>query len=139
MADAHQRAEDRLHTHAKRIIPSGSFIVPLDVTFALGASNGEIGESIIAKMFRLGRYNANMPRVLPPEAVREIGHGNIAAGRKVLQKFVANLRARQETGTGKETAEPQTDDTDGGKAGYFYERVPLAKIIPQPDGNHGRR
>jgi hypothetical protein len=39
----------------------------------------------------------------------------------VLEKFVADLRARHKTGTAKETAEPHADDADGGK--YFYERV----------------
>jgi hypothetical protein len=114
--DVHQAFEDQLHAHAKRIIPPGSFIVPLDVAFALGNGDGGIGEDIIAKMFAGGRYTEAMPRVLPPEVVREIGHGNIANGRRVLEKFVTDLRARQETGTAKEVERPQPR-ARGGRVG----------------------
>jgi hypothetical protein len=94
--DEHQRFENRLHAHARRVIPPGSFVVPIDAAFALGAGNGELGESIIAKMFAGGRYSEAMPRVLPPEVVKAIGHGDIGVGRRVLNKFIANLRAQHQ-------------------------------------------
>jgi hypothetical protein len=110
MADAssvHRRAEARLHEHARRVIPPGSFVLPLDVAFILGAGDGEVGESIFSRMFAGGRFNPQFARILPPEVVRDVGQGSISAGRKVLEKFVANLRARQEPDAAKETAEPQ--------------------------------
>ena len=133
MPDAHQQFENRLHAHARRIIPPGSFVLPIDVAFALGAGDGEIGENIIAKMFKGGRYSEAMPRILPPEIVRDIGHGNIANGRRVLQKFVANLRARVD---GKPTLAEAGTAGDSDKR-FYYERVPLQKHVWQPDGSHG--
>ena len=133
-AQIHRQAEARLHAHAQRVIPPGSFVLPLDAVFALGGGNGELGEDIIREMFAGGRHDAAMPRILPPEVVRDIGHGNLANGRRVLQKFVADLRARQQPESGEV---PQGDDTGGGKAGYFYERVPLLRHVSQPDSSHG--
>jgi hypothetical protein len=60
-------------------------------------------------LFKSGRYNADMPRILPPEVVRDIGNGNIANGRRVLQKFVAKLRARHQ-----HADEPQARYARGG-------------------------
>lgn len=34
-------------------------------------------------------------RVVPPEAVRDVGHGEINAGREVLRKFVQLVRSRK--------------------------------------------
>jgi hypothetical protein len=94
MPDPHQQFEARLHQHARRVIPPGSFILPIDVAMLLGAGDGEVGESIFARMFAGGRYNPQMARILPPEVVRDVGNGDIGAGRKVLERFVANLRGR---------------------------------------------
>jgi hypothetical protein len=94
MPDPHQQFENRLHAHAKRIIPPGSFVLPIDIAMILGAGDGEVGESIFGKMFSGGRYNPQTARILPPEVVKDVGHGNINAGRRVLDKFVKRLRGR---------------------------------------------
>jgi hypothetical protein len=121
MPDVHERFENQLHQHAKRIIPPGSFIMPLDAAIALGKGNGELGESIIGKMFAAGRYSEAMPRILPPEVVKEIGHGDIAAGRKVLERFVQSLRQKHQ----HEAATPTDQSDNEAEHGYRYERVPL--------------
>jgi hypothetical protein len=116
MPDAHQQFENRLHAHARRVIPPGSFVVPLDVALTLG-------DDTIAKMFAAGRYNPDMPRILPPEVVKEIGHGNISAGRKVLERFVESLRQKHQ----HEAAAPTDQSDNEAEHGYRYEPVPLRR------------
>jgi hypothetical protein len=41
------------------------------------------------------RICAGALNILPPEIVTDIGHGNPAAGRKVLQKFVTMIRKQK--------------------------------------------
>jgi hypothetical protein len=104
-AQTHRQIEARLHEHARKVIPPGSFVLPLDVALVLG-------DDTIAKMFASGRYNADMPRILPPEVVRDVGQGSLEKGRRVLEKFVAKLRARHQ-----HADEPQARYAKGGAVG----------------------
>lgn len=72
-------------------IPRGAFVLPLDVIGKLGSGNPVLGEELVELMFGLGAPTA---RVLRPEVVADIGHGDLNAGRKVLQQFVALVRRR---------------------------------------------
>ncbi len=120
------RFVDRLHQHAKRVIPSGSFILPFDLPFALGRGDGELGDKILHAMFNAGRYSPDMPRVLPPEIVRNVGNGSIEKGRKVIEEFIE--RSRDEHHRGKNAPEAPHDElSDGGS-------VKSARVVFQPDG-----
>jgi hypothetical protein len=124
----------RLHEHARRIIPKGSYYVPLASMAALGRGDAEAGERILHKMFVMAA-----PGAVHPHALRELGNGSIRSGRKVLQKFLD----RAETPPADQQGEPEAEHSHGGRVDWrggdvHYERIPLAKIIPQPDGNHGR-
>jgi hypothetical protein len=69
-------------------------VLPLDIAFILGAGDGEVGETIFTRLFAGGRYNPELARILAPEVVRDVGQGSISAGRKVLQRFIDNIRAQ---------------------------------------------
>jgi hypothetical protein len=72
-----------LAEHARRVIPKGSYHVPLAVVGALGGNDIEVGEHVLQRMFKMAA-----PRAVHPHALRELGNGSITAGRKVLQKFL---------------------------------------------------
>lgn len=73
----------------------GSLRVPDDVVAALGHGDPEMGIVVLYDLFASEPYLSNgTPRILTPEIVRDIGHGNPFTGRKVLQKFIANVRRR---------------------------------------------
>jgi hypothetical protein len=86
--------------------PPGSFRIPKDVINKLGEGDPQTGGAVVHSMFGI-EDDPDDPTVVHPHVVRIIGAGNLAAGRRVLEKFVARVRS---------------------EANYF---------IPQPDGNHG--
>ena len=88
--------------------PPGSFRIPKDVFEALGDGDLKVGGAVVHSMFGI-EDDPEDPTVVHPHAVRIIGEGSLAAGRRVLEKFVAQVR-------------------DGARD----------YVIPQPDGNHGR-
>jgi len=88
--------------------PPGSFRLPRDVIIQLGHGDPQTGGSIAHQLFGI-EDDPDDPTVVHPHAVRIIGNGNLAAGRRVLERFVAKVRS---------------------EARYNY--------VPQPDGNHGR-
>jgi hypothetical protein len=100
MPDAHQQFENRLHQHARRHFSRfpGVFHVPWDALYALGKGDPAAAEDVLLEMF--GTDGMVAPRAISPSAVRALGGGSLEKGRRVLQRFVANLRAQ-------ETAEPQ--------------------------------
>jgi hypothetical protein len=73
----------RMAEHARRVIPNGSYHVPLAAVAALGGDDIEVGEHVLQRMFKMAA-----PRAAHPHALRELGNGSITAGRKVLQKFL---------------------------------------------------
>jgi hypothetical protein len=44
------------------------------------------------------RRDAQSGRIIPPEAVADVGHGSPIAGHKVLAKFVSNIRHQGDRG-----------------------------------------
>lgn len=93
-------------------VGSGSFILPSDIVGAIGQNNSDAGAQIIGSMFGLGTHGA--PRggyadgggvdeevpivaaggevVIPASVVKEIGHGSLSAGHKVLHRFCLKVR-----------------------------------------------
>jgi hypothetical protein len=72
--------------------PRNSFTLPDDVVNALGAGDPRAAGAILHGMFRLAPFTDGDPRVIDPDVVKNIGHGDLAKGRKVLQRFVRMLR-----------------------------------------------
>jgi hypothetical protein len=81
--DAHQRFENRLHAIARRLFPPGVYHLDLSDVAALGGGDMAAGEQILHRMFKMAG-----PRAVHPDALRELGDGSIATGRKVLQKLI---------------------------------------------------
>jgi hypothetical protein len=86
----------------------GSFRLPKDVINKLGEGDPQAGGRVAAHMFSV--EPGDDPTIVHTDVVRDLGHGDLAKGHKVLQKFVAMLR--------RQRGAPQH--------------------IEQPDGNHGR-
>jgi hypothetical protein len=69
----------------------GSFRIPKDIFAALGDGDLKLGGFIVHRMFGI-EDDPDDPTIIHPDAVRIIGHGNLNAGRRVLEKFVARVR-----------------------------------------------
>jgi hypothetical protein len=124
----------RMAEHARRVIPKGSFHVPIPTVRALGGGDVEAGENVLAGMFKL-----SAPRAIHPHALRELGAGSIVKGRKVLQRFLDRAGAPP----ADQQSEPEAEHARGGRVDWrggdvHYERVPRDRFIWQPDGNNGR-
>jgi hypothetical protein len=77
--------------------PPGSFRLPKDVFAALGDGDLKVGGAVVHAMFGI-EDDPEDPTVIHPHAVRIIGNGNINAGRRVLEKFVARVRRQSRDG-----------------------------------------
>jgi hypothetical protein len=51
--------------------------------------------SILKAMFNLGPDDITAPRIVHAAAVKDIGHGDMAAGRRVLKAFIALTRKKR--------------------------------------------
>jgi len=72
--------------------PEGrGFTFPDDVIKALGEGDAALRRAIIAEIF--GGHVMDC-LLISANAVREIGNGDPAAGRKILHRFVMKLRAQ---------------------------------------------
>jgi hypothetical protein len=99
----------------------GAFVIPYDVSHALGGGNAAIGKDILAKALGTGPFGLPlMPKpyrwrkevrgihyakggkvpymddqgnvTLSPEKVAEIGGGHLHIGHKILSRFVSHVR-----------------------------------------------
>jgi hypothetical protein len=89
MADAeqhHRQTEAQLNAFARRVFPPGSYHIDWAHIAALGGGNLETGEHILEQMFKTVG-----PRTIHPHALRELGNGNAAIGRRVMEKFLDRL------------------------------------------------
>jgi hypothetical protein len=115
-----------LAEHARRVIPRGSHHVPLATVRQLGHGDLEAGEALLHQMFVMAA-----PRAVHPHALRELGNGSLATGRKVLERFLDGAVAPPD-----QMSEPEPEPERHARGGkVYYERVPRA--IPQPDGHSG--
>jgi hypothetical protein len=71
--------------------PRGSFRLPKDVINKLGEGDPQAGGRVAAHMFS-AEPDIDFPDVVHADVVRDIGHGDIKAGRRVLERFVQRVR-----------------------------------------------
>ena len=96
--------------HLPMHVPSGSYVIPADIVSAIGEGNTEHGFDIIDYMVKQrmasgGEVNemdaanpvaivaAGGEYVIPPDAVRGFGDGDLDAGHKALDEWVKAERA----------------------------------------------
>jgi hypothetical protein len=111
----HALIEDRAHggklhysmPAVRGMAPPGRYRIPRDVFEALGNGDLKLGGAVVHSMFGI-EDDPERPDLIHPHAVRIIGNGNLNAGRRVLERFVAQVR-----------------------------RQSRDYVIEQPDGNHG--
>jgi hypothetical protein len=70
--------------------PRGSYRLPRDLIAHLGKGDVKAGAAVAAGMFSV--EPGDDPTIIHPDVVRDLGHGSVAAGRRVLERFVAMLR-----------------------------------------------
>jgi hypothetical protein len=75
----------------------GSFRIPRDVFEALGDGDLKVGGAVVHAMFGL-EDDPERPDLIHPHAVRIIGSGDLAKGRKVLERFVQMVRRQSREG-----------------------------------------
>jgi hypothetical protein len=85
-AHVHRQTEARLNALARTHFPAGSFHIDFADVAKLGGGDLERGEAILGQMFRLVG-----PRSLHPAVLHELGNGNAAVGRRVIEKFLSRL------------------------------------------------
>jgi hypothetical protein len=142
----HDLVMDRLHRHARRLITSGAFRVSLSAARALGRGDPVRGEDILHRLFAM-----EGALLIHRDEVRRLGNGSIAAGRKVLQRFLDRAEAspaQYQSGGAVDDDEqiietgPQPKAEHHARGGeVYYERIPLRSygLVPQPDGGHLRQ
>lgn len=84
-------------------VPSESFVVPADAVSAIGQGNTENGFRALEKLFPPSAHpgDGKVPIkaaggefVIHPAHVQRVGGGNMKAGHKALNDFVAIMRAK---------------------------------------------
>jgi hypothetical protein len=75
----------------------GSFRIPRDVFEALGDGDIKLGAAAIHALLGV-EDNPERPDLIHPHVVRIIGNGNLNAGRRVLEKFIARVRRQSREG-----------------------------------------
>ena len=101
----HGLIEDRAYggrTHytmpaVRGMAPPGSFRIPRDVFAALGDGDLKVGGQIVHTMLGI-EDSPERPDLVHPHAVRILGGGSLAAGQKVLQRFVSMVRRQSRNG-----------------------------------------
>jgi hypothetical protein len=92
MDERHKVHYERIETHAS---PHG-FAIPADVIKTLGRGDPEIGNAVLLETF--GVHPMAVPHSsIHLQTVREIGGGDIEAGKRVIRKFIAKVRKHHAT------------------------------------------
>jgi hypothetical protein len=95
---------DRLNVH----VPDGSYVIPADIVSGIAEGNTLAGTKILDEVFgahkaRGGRIHgmrktaaivAGGEYIVPPEAVAELGGGDLNRGHKILDEFVKTHRKK---------------------------------------------
>jgi len=92
--------------------PPGSFRIPRDVFAALGDGDLKLGGAIIHQMLGI-EDDPEDATLVHPHAVRIIGNGSLAAGTKILTRFVQMVRRRSRDGVVLEHVGSQHADDHG--------------------------
>ena len=94
--------------------PRNSFTLPDDVVNHLGDGDPHVAGAVLHGMFGLAPATGeDDPRVIDPDVVKHIGHGSVAAGRKVLERFVQMVRRQSREGVTLEHVGSQHPDDHG--------------------------
>jgi hypothetical protein len=93
--------------------PPGSFRIPKDVFEALGQGDMKLGGAVVHSMFGI-EDDPEDPTLIHPDAVRIIGHGSLAAGRKVLTRWAQMVSRQSREGPVLEHDGLQRDDGSHG-------------------------
>jgi hypothetical protein len=93
--------------------PPGAFRLSRDVFAALGPA-------VARAMFAID--DDDDPSIVHPHVVRILGEGSLAAGRRVLEKFVAMLRRQSRDGDGVVLEHDGLDHADDGHHGWRVAR-----------------
>ena len=103
LAAMRQGSRDMIGSHAhggkmyysmppvRGMAPPGAFKIPRDVIERLGEGSAHDGGYIAHAMFGI-EDDPDDPTIIHPDAVRIIGHGDLAKGHRVLKRFVQMLR-----------------------------------------------
>jgi hypothetical protein len=70
--------------------PRGSYRLAPDIIRKLGGGNAHAGAAVAAGMFSI--EPGDDPTIVHADVVRDIGHGDLAKGHKVLNRLAAMLR-----------------------------------------------
>jgi hypothetical protein len=105
-ADQDESHRGVYYERVKGVASPGSFRLPHHAIHKLGGGDGRTAGKVLKSLFAV---DPDSPDIIPAETVRHLGHGDLRAGRRVLEKFIARLR-----------------------------RPGVQSIIEQPDGNGGR-
>jgi hypothetical protein len=71
-----------------------SYVLPTDVAALIGDGDSCVGYAALNAIFHGYALHTSNPRIIPPEIIAMIGHGDINAGRKVLRTFIALTREK---------------------------------------------
>jgi hypothetical protein len=96
----------------------GSFRITKDIFAALGNGDLKVGGLIVHQMFGI-EDDPDDPTIIHGDVVRIIGDGSLATGRKVLEKFVAQVRRQSRESVVLAHNGLQHDD---GNHGWFVKR-----------------
>jgi hypothetical protein len=99
---AHQVKLHYTMPDVRGMAPPGSFRIPRDVIDKLGDGDLQAGAAVAGHMFAVD--DNDDPTTIHPHVVRILGEGNLTAGRRVLEKFVARVRRQS-----REDSIPQPD------------------------------
>lgn len=97
--------------HLPMHVPSGSYVIPADIASAMGEGNTMAGFKYLDRMFNAapgvrafaaGGYTGELvpivaaggEYVISPDAVENIGMGDMDLGHKALDSFVTKMRAK---------------------------------------------
>jgi hypothetical protein len=94
-----------------RPAPCGSFRLDRNTIAALGDGDLKAGAAVAAGMFSV--EPGDDPTIIRPDVVRDVGHGDMKAGRRVLEKFIARVRAGAGDGVTLQYTERQHADDHG--------------------------
>jgi hypothetical protein len=91
--------EDRAHggkmhyqmPAVRGMAPPGSFRLPRDVVNKLGDGDPKAGGAVIHQMFGV-EDDPDDPTIVHGDVVKIIGNGSLAAGRRVLERFIQRVR-----------------------------------------------
>ena len=90
--------------------PRNSFVLPDSAVDALGNGDPQTAGMVLAHLFGLRLFTGEGdPRVIDPDVVADIGHGSLAKGRRVLQRFVQMVRRQ---GTPQRIEQPDGHSPD---------------------------